>query len=94
MAELLSTETIEQELAKLTGWSRDGSTLSRTWERKGFNGAVQVANVVAFVANELNHHPDITVHGYNKVTVVTMTHDAGGITEGDVRLAQRINEIA
>lgn len=94
MAELLTTTTIEQEIAGLTGWSHDAASLTRTWERKGFNGAMQLANVVAFVANELNHHPDITIHGYNKVTVTTTTHDAGGVTDGDVRLARRVNDIA
>ncbi|GAA4831280.1 4a-hydroxytetrahydrobiopterin dehydratase [Saccharopolyspora rosea] len=91
MAELLSAADVEREIAGLSGWERSGDSVTRTWERKGFNGAVQLANVVAFVANQLNHHPDISVHGYNKVTVTSTTHDAGGITANDVELARRIN---
>ncbi|MHA6799224.1 4a-hydroxytetrahydrobiopterin dehydratase [Bounagaea algeriensis] len=91
MAELLSTDAVHSALADLGEWQYTGTSLTRTWQRKGFNGAVQVANVVAFAANELNHHPDITVHDYNRVTVTTTTHDAGGVTEGDLALVRRIN---
>lgn len=93
MSDLLSQDAIAQELAAIAGWSRDGDALRKTWERKGFNGAVALANVVAYVANEINHHPDITVHGYNKVTVATTTHAAGGVTSNDIALAKKLNSI-
>ncbi|QVQ50707.1 4a-hydroxytetrahydrobiopterin dehydratase [Spiractinospora alimapuensis] len=80
MAQLLDPQTVDNELAALHGWSRDGDTLVRSWQVKGFSGAMQLANVVAYVANQRNHHPDIAVHDYNRVTVTSTTHDAGGIT--------------
>lgn len=91
MPQVLDSQAIENELSGLSGWSRDGDTLTRTWQLKGFSGAMQVANVVAYVANQLNHHPDITVHNYNRVTVTTTTHDSGGITANDVTLASSVN---
>lgn len=93
MPENLSPDAIDRELADLRGWVREDSSIARTWERKGFNGAIQLANVVAYVANELNHHPDIRVHDYKKVTVTTRTHATGGVTEFDVALAKRINTV-
>ncbi|WP_344973929.1 4a-hydroxytetrahydrobiopterin dehydratase [Salinactinospora qingdaonensis] len=90
MPELLSAQAIEQELSELPGWTREGDTLTRTWEVKGFNAAMQLANVVAYVANRANHHPDILVHDYKWVTVTTTTHDSGGITGNDTALARTI----
>lgn len=91
MSEILSNEAVAKELSNLDGWSHENNTLVRTWELKGFNGAVQVANVVAYLANQNKHHPDIAVHDYNQVTVKTTTHDAGGVTANDVELARQIN---
>lgn len=91
MADLLNSETIQQELSEISGWQHNDGSIARTWELKGFNGAVQLANVVALVANSAKHHPDISVHDYNKVTVTATTHDAGGVTSNDIGLARRIN---
>jgi 4a-hydroxytetrahydrobiopterin dehydratase len=91
--EIMSADTIDQELADLPGWARADNAITRTWERKGFNSAMQLANLVAYVANEMNHHPDIWVHDYNKVTITTHTHVSGGVTKFDIKLAQRISSI-
>ncbi len=48
---------------------------------------------VACVAEEINHHPDITIN-YNKVTMALTSHDSGGITRRDLKLAGKIDEIA
>lgn len=93
MSDLLTDAAIDEALAGIRGWSRDGEAITRTWERKGFNGAVQLANVAAFLANELNHHPDIRLHDYKHVTITTTTHAAGGITDNDLTLARKLNEI-
>lgn len=90
MPEKLSQEEITRAVSDLDGWEHADDRLRKSWERKGFNGAVQLANVVAYVANQMNHHPDITVHDYNHVTITTITHDADGITGNDVELARRI----
>ncbi|MGI8311507.1 4a-hydroxytetrahydrobiopterin dehydratase [Saccharopolyspora hattusasensis] len=91
MPELLSDSAVIGELDSLPGWTLNGTSLSRTWTLKGFNGAVQLANVVAWIANQAKHHPDVSIHDYNQVTVTTTTHDAGGVTDKDVDLARRIS---
>jgi 4a-hydroxytetrahydrobiopterin dehydratase len=50
-------------------------------------------NRIADAAEEANHHPDITV-SYNKVTLALISHDSGGVTNRDLKMAARINEIA
>ncbi|MDS1268800.1 4a-hydroxytetrahydrobiopterin dehydratase [Lipingzhangella sp. LS1_29] len=90
--ELLDHTEVDRVIGQVEGWQRSGDRLVRTWQVKGFNGAVQLANVVAYVANRRNHHPDITVHDYNQVTVSVTTHDAGGLTRHDVALARAIND--
>ena len=90
MPDLLSEDEITTAVAGLDGWEYRDGKLHRSWERKGFNGAIQLANVIAYVANEMNHHPDITVHDYNQVTITSVSHDAGGITNNDFELARRI----
>ncbi len=73
------------------GWSLTGGKLARTWECKGFSAAQQLAGVVGYVANQLGHHPDITMHDYKYVTVTSISHDAGAVTDNDHELARRIN---
>ena len=92
MPESLSTAAVDEALAGIEGWSRAGNAIARTWERKGFNGAIQLVNVIAFIVNNLNHHPDIRVHDYKYVTVTSTTHVADGITEHDLELARKINK--
>lgn len=90
MHELLGDHEISNGLAELDGWERAGESITKSWERKGFNGAMQLANVLAYVANQTGHHPDILVHGYNHVTATISTHAVGGITQHDFELARRI----
>ncbi|MBE9374819.1 4a-hydroxytetrahydrobiopterin dehydratase [Saccharopolyspora sp. HNM0983] len=92
MTEVLDDAAVDRELATRDGWSRSGSSLTRTWQFKGFGGAMQFANVIAWIANQSGHHPDIAVHDYNRVTVTSTTHDVGGITEHDFALIGRIDD--
>ncbi len=48
---------------------------------------------VAALAEEANHHPDILVHGWNKVRLTLSTHSEGGLTDADHALARRIDEV-
>lgn len=58
-----------------------------------FRSAVRLLDAVAVVADELNHHPDVRL-GWGRVEFALSSHDAGGVTPRDVRLARRIAEIA
>lgn len=73
------------------GWTNEAGCISRTWQVKGFSGAQQLAGVVAYVANRVNHHPSIEMHDYNQVTVRSVTHDKDAVTDADIELAKRIN---
>lgn len=90
----LSAEEIDRTLPAGWGLADETATaITRTWTLKGFNGAMRLVNLIAYVAEEIKHHPSITVHDYNQVTVVSTTHDTGGVTsDGDLRLAQRVND--
>ncbi|HKY50841.1 MAG TPA: 4a-hydroxytetrahydrobiopterin dehydratase [Candidatus Limnocylindria bacterium] len=86
----------EAGLAKLldTGkWRREGDAITRTFTFKGFRSAMAFANRVAEAANIANHHPDIHVEHYRTVRIVLTTHLTGGISDADVDLAGRIDEL-
>ena len=85
----LSAEEIEERLTRLTGWSRAGTWIEKEYEFKDFLRAMSFVNAVAYVAESMNHHPDILVH-YNKVTLRNWTHAAGGLTGYDFALAESI----
>lgn len=80
-------------LASLTGWRRKGKAIVRTFEFADFPTAMRFVQVVARLAEQAQHHPDIDIR-WNKVTLLLTTHDAGGLTEKDFSLAARIQKRA
>lgn len=91
MQRKLSDLEIQRALGKLAGWSRRGDTLVRTYTFPAFNEGISFVNRVAEVADRMNHHPDIDIR-YTKITLSLSTHDAGGITESDLQLAELIDK--
>ncbi len=89
----LADDVVARELATLTGWQRDGNEIGRTFDRGDFNGSIAFVNAIAAAANAADHHPDLLV-SWNRVTVRLASHDAGGITNRDVRLAHQIDALA
>ena len=94
MADLLSDEDVEARLGDVEGWTRDGDRIVRELEFEDFAAAMVFVNEVAGAAEAANHHPDILVHGWNKVRLEVTNHSAGGLTAADFRLAGTIDEIA
>jgi 4a-hydroxytetrahydrobiopterin dehydratase len=92
MAVLTDTE-IQQSLDSLPGWERNGSAIQRIFSFADFKTAMEFVNRVADAAEQANHHPDIDIR-YNKVIMMLMSHDSGGVTPRDVRMATRISQIA
>ncbi len=90
MATPLSDIEIHRQLAGLQGWARRGNEIVRTFEFSSFGLAIAFVDRIAPIADAHNHHPDIDIR-YNKVVVHLSTHDAGGITGNDFRLAQAID---
>jgi 4a-hydroxytetrahydrobiopterin dehydratase len=85
----------EQVAAGIEGreWRREGDTLVRDWRFADFGAAIAFVERVAEVAEASNHHPDILVHGWNKVRLTLSTHSEGGITAADLALAQRLDDL-
>lgn len=90
--ELLTEDEIAAQLAGLPGWTREGSSITRSVTRDDFRGAMLFTGAVAYLAEEANHHPDITIQ-WNRVTLTLSTHSAGGLTGADFGLAGRINAL-
>ncbi len=92
MAELLSEEEVGSRLRRLP-WELEGDEIVREWRFEGFSEAIAFVDRVAEAAEEANHHPDIFVHGWNKVKLSLTNHSAGGLTETDFEMAKRFDEL-
>lgn len=75
-------------------WQREDDAIVREWKFPDFRTAMAFANRVADAAEAANHHPDIHVHGFNKVRLRLTTHSAGGLTSRDFELASTIDALA
>ena len=90
---VLTDSAIQAALANLPGWKRNGQAIERTFEFGDFKQAMAFVNNVADAAELANHHPDIDIR-YSKVKTSLVSHDSGGVTERDVRMAGAINRLA
>ena len=93
MAKVNESQDIESFLSKNNGWSRvEGrSAIKKTYEFKNFNAAFGFMTRVAMVAEQMNHHPE-WFNVYNRIDVTLSTHDAGGVTERDFKLAEKMDK--
>lgn len=87
----LGPDRIDQAVAG-TGWSRDGDRLRRTSRHGDFRGAMAFVVALADLAEERNHHPDITI-SWDTVELELWTHTAGGVTQADLELATAVEEL-
>jgi 4a-hydroxytetrahydrobiopterin dehydratase len=92
MAELLNDEQIAKRLEG-SSWRREGEEIVRGLECKDFAAALALVNRVGEVAEKHNHHPDILIHGWNKVRLSLTNHAAGGLTAVDFEMAERFDEL-
>jgi 4a-hydroxytetrahydrobiopterin dehydratase len=90
---LLSDTEIEERLSG-SEWTRSGDEIVRDWKFADFAEAMAFVNRVAGAAEEANHHPDILVHGWNKVRLSLTNHSEGGLTEPDFTMAARFDGLA
>jgi 4a-hydroxytetrahydrobiopterin dehydratase len=90
---LLSDDEIRSRLERLEGWEREGDSLRKEFKFDDFVGSVDFVNRITPVAEEMGHHPDLSI-SWNKVTVSLSTHSEGGITENDFELAGKIDSRA
>jgi len=89
---LLSDDDIDARLAQ-SAWQRDGDDIVREWKFADFAAAMAFVNRVADAAEAADHHPDILLHGWNKVRLALSTHSEGGLTAGDFELAARLDAL-
>ena len=89
---ILSPDKLREELASLPQWSVRGLAIQRIFEFPDFKKAMEFVNKIADAAEAANHHPDIDIR-YNKVTMELTSHDSGGVTGRDVKMAKVINDI-
>jgi 4a-hydroxytetrahydrobiopterin dehydratase len=95
MAQKLTAEARKPALAKLSGWSAAAGrdAITRKFTFKDFNEAFGFMTRAALVAEKMDHHPE-WFNVYKTVEVTLSTHDAGGVTELDVKLAEAMNKLA
>jgi 4a-hydroxytetrahydrobiopterin dehydratase len=92
---LLGDSDIQQRLAGVPEWRTGAqSEIVRELGFADFAAAIAFVNRVAAVAEAANHHPDILVHGWNKVRLTLSTHSQGGLTDADFQLAAQIDGLA
>jgi len=95
MAQKLGPDARKDALSKLEGWAdvpgRDAIT--KTFVFKDFNAAFGFMTRAALVAEKMDHHPE-WFNVYKTVEVTLATHDAGGVTELDIKLAEAMDRIA
>ena len=91
----LSPDAIRAALAELEGWelADDGLSIRRVFTFRNFSEAFGFMSRVALAAEKMDHHPDWS-NVYGTVNVTLNTHDAGGLTELDFKLAKKMNRIA
>jgi len=89
----LSDEETAARVGELDGWTRDGDAITKRFDRGDFVGSVEFVKALVEPAEEMNHHPDLTI-SWSEVGVSLSTHSAGGLTANDFELAKRIDALA
>jgi 4a-hydroxytetrahydrobiopterin dehydratase len=93
MTDLLSEDEIASRLVDVE-WEREEDGIARDWRFEDFAEAIAFVNRVAEAAEEANHHPEILVHGWNKVRLLLINHSAGGLTDPDFEMAKKFDGLS
>jgi 4a-hydroxytetrahydrobiopterin dehydratase len=88
----LSDSEIGAALNSLPGWSLESGAIVKTYKFGKFAEGIAFVQRIAEAADAMDHHPDIDIR-YTKIRVALSTHDAGGITAMDTRLAGQIDRV-
>jgi len=91
----MSTLPPDQIAARIAGgpWRLEQATLARDLELTDFAAVIALVNRVAEAAEAADHHPDLLIHGWNRLRVTLSTHSEGGVTEADLALAATIDRL-
>lgn len=88
----LSLVEIRQQLKGVPDWSRCAGGIQRTFPCGSFLRSLEFVRRVGRLAEKCDHHPDIDIR-FDKVTLILVTHDQGGITGKDFALARHCDEL-
>jgi 4a-hydroxytetrahydrobiopterin dehydratase len=89
----LSTNEVEARLKSRSGWVREGQAIRRQFVFDGFASAVAFVVRIGFDAEAADHHPDVLISNYKKVTVTFTTHSEKGLTEKDFAGAEAADRV-
>lgn len=89
----LTEEQIGEKMGEIEGWEREGEAITKSFDRGDFVGSVKFVDSIVEPAEEMNHHPDLSI-SWSEVKVTLATHSEGGLTENDFALASRIDALA
>ena len=89
----LSDQDIDRELQSLGGWKLTENRIEKEFQFDSYMSGVDFVNRIAARAEEHNHHPDLEV-GWCRVKVELTSHDTGGVTERDIRMAKAVSDLA
>ena len=92
MRQKLSEDALRSGLDELPGWQGVDNRIEKIFEFPSYKDGLVFACAVGYVADLMDHHPDLVV-GYRRVVVGLSTHDAGGVTYFDMKLAKRIESM-
>lgn len=91
-ATLLTAQEATELLTALPGWAIESNTIRKSYRFPSYARTIGFINLVAWVAEAEDHHPDLTV-GYGEVRVSFSTHHAGGLTRKDFICAARLDAV-
>jgi len=92
MSNTLRPEIIQERIKKIPEWELNEDSISRSFEFDEYQFAIDFVNTIAEIAEEAQHHPDISIN-YTNVTLVLTTHSKGGLTDSDFEVALRIDSL-
>jgi 4a-hydroxytetrahydrobiopterin dehydratase len=90
---LLNGSEIINKLKSLNDWIYSNKKISKEYKMNDFKEALAFVNKVGDAAETMDHHPDILMHSWNKVNITISTHSAGGVTNKDFQLAEKIESL-
>jgi len=90
--DIIDDEALHDALLELDGWRREGGAILRDFRLPSFLAAIGFIGRIAVLAEDADHHPEIT-NVYRDVAIRLTTHDAGGVTQRDLALARAIDAV-
>ena len=91
---LLSSPEINVRLNKLVDWNLDNQSIEKEYVKMDFKSTLSFVDKVGEAAENMDHHPDIFIHSWNKVKFTISTHKEGGLTDLDFVLAEKIESLS